>query len=221
MRRKFLLGLVVGILILSLSGCKSWEKAYEEAAARTFKVTVLRGPAAVGMIKMMEPSIKPNPKLGDTVEYVIEQSSDTLYAKLLTGEIEIAAIPTDMAAKFYNDGGEYQLAAINTGGFMYVMTNGVSIKRWTDLKGQEVQIAAKGAPSDVVFRYLLSQNGIDPDNDLTLKYVTTPEEQAQTAITGKSKITILSEPWVSVVLNKNSNIKIALDLQKTRDRKTE
>lgn len=96
---------------------------------------------------------------------------------------------------------------------MYLLTNGVTIKAWTDLKDKEVNIGADDAAFEVVFKYLLSQNGVDPDEDLILKYIASPEELAQAAIDGNSKITVLSEPWVSVVLSKNSNIKIALDLQ--------
>lgn len=213
MGRKCLMIFIIGLLILPLGGCSWWENAYERAAARTFKVNVLIGPTVVGMIKLMEPTIKPSLRLGDTVEYVIEQSPDTLYAKLLAGEIEIAAIPTDMAAKLYNNGGAYQLMSVHNGGAMYVVTNGVTIHSWSDLKGQEVQIAGKGAISDVVFRYLLFKNRINPDKDLTLKYTDSQEVLAQMAIAGSTKITVLSEPWVSKVLSKNRDMKIALDMQ--------
>lgn len=214
MRRKVITGLIVGLLTLSLGGCSWVNKAYEEAAGASLKVNVLKAPTAVGMIKMMEPNIKPNPKMGDSVYYQIEQNPDELYAKLQTGEIEIATIPTEIAAKLYNDGAKYQIAAINTGGFMYVLSGGVEISNWSDLKGQEVVIADKGGAYDTIFRYLLLQNGINPDTDLTLEYIPNPEEQAQLVINGDRKIAVLPEPWVSMVLSENDAYKIALDIQK-------
>ncbi|WP_242824924.1 MULTISPECIES: ABC transporter substrate-binding protein [unclassified Dehalobacter] len=216
MRRIFLIGFVVGILILSLGGCKSWEKSYEEAAATTFQVNVLKGTPVVGMIKMMEPGIKPNPRLGDTVKYVIEQSPDTLYAKLQAGEIEIAVIPTDMAAKLYNNEGQYQLAAINTKGSMYVLTNGVVIGSLADLKGKEVHFAVPSTALFAVFKYMLVQNGVDPDKDITLKFI--EPDQVQTDIANTNKIMVMTEPWVSELTATNSNIKIALDIQKEWNR---
>lgn len=215
MKRKMLAWLILGLLVLPVVGCSSAKKDNAEQAvpqeAVSFKVAVLRGPTAVGMIKMMDNQ----PSLGDNVkaDYLVEQTPDTLSAKLLTGEIEMATIPTNMAAKLYNKGVAYQLAAMNTWGVMYVLTNGVTINNWADLKGKQVDTAAQGAASDVVFRYLLSKNGVNPDKDLTLKYIASPVEQAQMAIAGKSKITVLPEPWVSTVLNKNKDMKLALDMQ--------
>ncbi len=214
MKRKFQFVLLLTVLAFSFSGCKSWDEAYEEAASATFTVDVLKGPSAVGLVKMMEPSIKPNPKLGDTVGYVIGQDPEALYEKLLSEEIDVAVIPTDMAARLYNEGGKYQLAAVTTGGFMYVLTDGVTIANWSDLKGKEVDIAEAGSVSDVVFRYLLSKNGIDPDKDLILAYAADPEELAQTAMDGNSAITVLAEPYVSMVLAANKKSEIALDVQK-------
>lgn len=216
MKKKLVIWLVLTMFILSIAGCSSNTGGKGDQAANpepvSFKVAVMRGPTAVGLIKMMDDQ----PVLGDnvSVEYLVEQSPDTLSSKLLTGEMEIAAIPTNMAANLYNKGVAYQLAAMNTWGVMYVVSDGVDINSWADLKGQEVNCTAQGAASDVIFRYLLSKNGIDPDKDITLTYVPTPAEQAQLAIAGKSKITVLPEPWVSSVLSKNKNAKLALDFQK-------
>ncbi len=216
MKRKMLTWLMLGLFILSVAGCSSAKKDNAEKTVPkeevSFKVAVLRGPTAVGMIKMMESK----PSLGDNVkvDYLVEQTPDMLNPKLLKGEIEIATIPTNSAANLYNKGVGYQIAAMNTWGVMYILTNGVTINNWADLKGQQIDTASKGAAYDVVFRYLLSKNGINPDKDMTLKYISSPVEQAQMAIAGNSKITVLPEPWVSTVLSKNKNMKLALDMQK-------
>lgn len=214
MKKNILTWLFLTLFVLSISGCSNKEDVEKTVPkeAVSFKAAVLRGPTAVGMIKMIDSQ----PSLGDNVkaEYLIEQTADTLNSKLLTGEIEIATIPTNMAAKLYNKGVKYQMAAMNTWGVMYVLNNGVIIDNWADLKGKQIDAAAKGAASDIVFRYLLTKNGINPDKDLTLKYIASPAEQAQMAIAGKSTITVLPEPWVSTVLNKNKNVKLALDIQK-------
>ncbi len=214
MNRNRLVWLIIGLLMLSITGCSSAKPDNAENDTKeqlSFKVAVLRGPTAVGMIKMMDTQ----PSLGDKVnaEYLVEQTPDTLTAKLLTGEIVIATIPTNTAAKLYNKGVAYQIAAMNTWGVMYVLTNGVTIKNWADLKGQQVDTAGQGAASDLIFRYLLSKNGVNPDQDLSLKYIASPVEQAQLAIAGKSKITVLPEPWVSTVISKNKDMQLALDMQ--------
>lgn len=214
-KKRIIVLLVLGLFVLAVSGCQSNppQNSGKTAPMDTvnFKVAVLRGPTALGMVKMLDAQ----PNLGENVkaEYVIEQNPDTLNAKLLTGEVAIAAIPTNMAAKLYNKGVNYQLAAMNTWGVLYVVTNGDIVKSWSDLKGKEIDNTGQGAATDVVFRYLLNKNGIDPNKDVVIKYVPTPAEQAQLAIAGKSKITVLPEPWVSTVLSKNKDLRIALDMQ--------
>lgn len=215
MKRKTLTLLILGMFLVVLGGCQTANQPSSQpnqpTAAVNLKVAVLRGPTALSMVQMLDA----RPSLGENVqaEYIIEQSPDTLNAKLLTGEIAMATIPTNMAAKLYNKGVNYQLAAMNTWGVLYVVTNGDVVESWSDLKGKNIDNSGQGAATDVVFRYLLSKNGIDPEKDVTIKYVPSPAEQAQLAIAGKSDITVLPEPWVSTVLNKNKDLKLALDMQ--------
>jgi len=210
MKKRLMVCLLLLVFILSIAGCAAKKATQTEAV--NFKVAVLNGPTAVGMIKMIDSQ----PALGDkvTAQYSVEPSPDTLNAKLVTGEIEIATVPTNMAALLYNKGVAYQLAAMNTWGVMYVLSNDPTIKNWTDLKGKNVDAAAKGSAADVVFRYLLSKNGVDPEKDLSIKYIASPVEQAQLAIAGRSNISVLPEPWVSTVLSQNKDMKLVLDLQK-------
>lgn len=208
--KKLLALLLIVVLMMAAAGCTN---SKQSAAPETvnFKAAALKGPTAVGMVKMMDS----NPSMGENVkvDYVIEPSPDTLTAKLLTGEVEFATIPTNSAAILYNKGVAYKLVAMNTWGVMYVVSSDPSIKTWADLKGKSIDAATKGSAGDVVFRYLLSKNGIDPAKDVSLQYITSPVEQAQLAIAGKSAISVLPEPWVSTVLSKNPNLKVALDLQ--------
>lgn len=216
MKKRLVVLLVLSLLVLSLGGCAQSKKEVPQPSQNlksvSFKVGVLRGPSALSMVKMIDQ----NPSLGKKVKvnYVMEQSPDVLTSKLLTGEIEMATIPTNMAAKIYNKGVGYQLAAINTLGVMYVVVNGEDVSKWSDLKGQPINTVAKGSAADVVFRYLLSKNNIDPEKDAALNYIATPVEAAQLMIAGKSKIAALPEPWASVVLSKNPDARLALDLQK-------
>lgn len=152
-------------------------------------------------------------RLGDTVQYIFEEDEDDLYARLLKGEFDIAVVPTEMAAKLYNNGVGYQLAAVNTGGYLYLLANDETITTFSDLKGKVVKIVGKHSISDVIFRYLLIQNGIDPSKDLTLEYAVSVEELEKDAMNGKITLMVLPEPWVSDLLSKNSGFNIALDIR--------
>lgn len=210
---KFRLTIGLIIIIFLLSGCDAWENAYQQAGSSSFKVVSIKGPSAVSFIKAMEPTIKPTVRLGDTIQYTFEDDEDVLYDRLLEGEFDIAVVPTEIAAKLYNNGAGYQLAAINTGGYLYVLANNETISSFSDLKGKVVQITEKGSATDLIFRYLLVQNGLHPDKDLTLEYTASIEEQVQNALNKTSNIMVLPEPWVSDLLSKNSVFSIALDIQ--------
>lgn len=217
MKKKSLVCMVLILLLLSIGGCALSNQQEKQtppagkAEAVSVDVGVLRGQTAIGVIKMI--AEKPSLGAGVKVRYAIEQSPEVLSSKLLSGEMELATIPTNMAASLYNKGVPYQLAAMNTWGVMYVVSNGVAIDDWADLKGKAIGAVSRGASSDVVFRYLLSQNGINPDKDVTLSYNPTPVELGQLVISGKTSLACLPEPWVSVVQSKNPQLKVVLDLQ--------
>lgn len=106
------------IVLVLLSGCSAWENAYEQAGSSSFKVISISGPSGISFIKAMEPEIEPTVRLGDTVQYTFEEDEEVLYNRLIQGEFDIALVPTEMAAKLYNNGAGYQLAAVITGGWM-------------------------------------------------------------------------------------------------------
>lgn len=85
--------------------------------------------------------------MGDTVYYTFESDYDDLYTRLRAGEFDIAVVPTEIAAKLYNDGAGYQMASVNTGGYLYLLANGETITNFSDLKGKVVKIAGKHSVS--------------------------------------------------------------------------
>lgn len=220
MTKKRLIYLLLLLLLCSVAGCSKFIVKENESSPNPLSqseivkadIGVLRGSTAISIVKMIDEQ----PSLGEGVKvnYAVEQSPEVLSSKLLSEEIEMATIPTNMAASLYNKGVPYQLAAVNTWGVMYLLSNDMSVNNWSDLKGKQIGAVSKGASSDVVFKYLLSQNGINPDKDVTLNYNPSPVELAQMIIAGKIDIAVLPEPWVSLVLSKNPQVKMKLDLQK-------
>lgn len=208
--KRLLMGWVL-FSILLLGGCSAWDKAYEQAGSSSFTVASISGPAALGFVKAMEPGINPQVRLGDTVQYTFEADEEAMYAQLLEGKADMAVVPAETAAKLYREGAGYQLAAVNTGGYLYLLSADESINAVSDLRGKAVTIVGEGSAADVVFRHLLTQAGIDPDNDLTLTYA----ESAETAMENvtNSGLILLSEPWVTDLLDENNDFSIALDIR--------
>jgi len=215
MKPRLILGLLISVILLS--GCSVWENAYEQAGSSSFKVISIKGPSALSFIKAMEPEIKPMVRLGDTVQYIFEDDEDdeddedVLYDRLSEGEFDIAVVPTKMAAKLYNEGAGYQLAAVNTGGYLFLLSNDKTITSFSDLKGKVITIAGEKSETDFVLRYLLLQNQIDPSKDVTLEYTANIEELINDAVNGNVNYLVLPEPWVAELISKNSDFNISLN----------
>ncbi len=220
MKKKGIVCLMLLLMLVCLGGCKNASQQETKSLSKSpgqvedvnVDIGVLRGPTAISIVKMIDK--KPSLGEGVKVNYAVEQSPEVLSSKLLSEEMEMATIPTNMAASLYNKGVPYQLAAVNTWGVMYLLSNDLTINNWTNLKGKQIGAVSKGASSDVVFKYLLSQNGINPEKDVTLNYNPSPVELAQMLIAGKTDIAVLPEPWVSMVQSKKPQVKMILDLQK-------
>lgn len=207
------------VAMLLLQGCTAEEPVenVEEPAvvetpieAITLRIGSIKGPSGVGMVKIMED----NPVLGEgvTSEYEIVASPDILVAKVLKDETDIAVLPTNVAAMLYNKGADYQLIGINTWGVLYLMENGEEVSSWDDLKGKTVTLFSKGSSPDVIFRYLMAENGLT-EEDVTIEYMPSHIELSQMMIAGEKTLGLLPEPMVTMVQMKNQDIKVAMNLQ--------
>ena len=58
-------------------------------------------------------------------------------------------------------------------------------------KGEDVYMMGKGLVPDIVFRTLCKENGIDPDTDINIIYLSGATELAPNFLAGKTKISIL------------------------------
>ena len=66
--------------------------------------------------------------------------------------------------------GAVEVLAVNTLGVLYIVENGGTVQSMADLKGQTIVAAGKGSTPEYALRYLLTENGIDPDKDVTIDW---------------------------------------------------
>ena len=58
--------------------------------------------------------------------------------KLNNGELDIAAVPTNLAATLYNKAGSIRLLALNTLGVLHILENGDTVHSMADLGGKTI-----------------------------------------------------------------------------------
>lgn len=206
-RNKVFISLIIGMMLslVALAGSGRGEEAEEATPVR---IAGLSGISGLAMVKLIdEPTLGGRP-----ITHLIFKSPDLLTGKFITGEVDIAALPINTAAVLYNKGVPVQIASVIGWGVMYLIGD-VKVKDWSDLKGQTVLAPAKGAVPDLLFRYLLVKNGLDPETDLTIQYVGSPVELAQLTVAGAASLAVLPEPWVTQVIEKNPKVQVVLDFQ--------
>lgn len=178
--------------------------------ASRIRVAALAGNVGLAMVKMMDEPLT----AGFKTSFEVFKTPDAVVGKLIAGETDIAGLPVSTAALLYNKGVGIQVAAIIGWGVMYVVGDDASIKKWTDLKGKEIYVSAKGAVSDILLRYLIQKNHLTPGVDVKIQYIASSVELAQLVASGKITLAAMPEPWVTEVLEQNPKLTIVLDYQK-------
>ncbi len=177
------------------------------------RIAALKGPTAMGMVKLMSDNEEGKTSNSYTVD--IYGTADELTPKLISGELDVAAVPCNLASVLYNKtNGEVQLAAINTLGVLYIVETGNGIQSVEDLKGKTIYSTGKGTTPEYALNYVLSQNGIDPAKDVTIEYKSESTEVAALLAEGENVIAMLPQPYVTTVALKNEKLRIALDMTK-------
>lgn len=174
-------------------------------------VAALKGPTGVGMAGLMQ--AQADGKAANNYTFTVAAAADEISGKIVSGEINIASVPTNLAAKLYNKTeGKIQMLAVNTLGVLSIVTADKNIKEIGDLKGKTVFSTGEGSNPEYILRHVLKQNGIDPDKDVKLQFVATGDELVAAAVSGKAEYAMIPEPAATTVLTKNQKLMRVLDM---------
>ena len=196
----------------------------EETTAPTesepLRVAGLKGPTTMGLVNLLglstdskadENGLKPSQD--GSVLYNMYGAADELVPLLVKGDLDAACVPANLAATLYNKTqGAVQVACINTLGVLYVVEKGDTVQSMADLKGKTLVTTGKGTTPEYVLRYLLSQNGIDPDKDITIEYTSEATEALAKVQAGEVSIAMLPQPFVTAAMAQTEGLCIALDM---------
>lgn len=211
---RFHLSLLV-ILLLLLAACSG-----RSTGSRDDKVVIatLNGPSSMALIKLIDSLEREN---SSGLKVVIHDEPLQVRKMMLDGSADFALLPATMAAILYNKGLDYRLLAIPVWGTLYLTGYDTTITTLDDLHGRRVNVMARGMTPDVVFRFLLEREGIEPGEDVRLDYsFPTHIELASAVAGGVADLAVMSEPMVSMVTERNSKIRILIDLNSEWERVT-
>ncbi|EHS55944.1 ABC transporter substrate-binding protein [Paenibacillus kribbensis] len=147
------------------------------------------------------------------VKYIPWKSPDELRARLTSEQADISAVPTYVGANLYNRGMDVKMLNVLIWGILYVVGPEGETVDWESLRGQTVYVPMKGDMPDLVFRYLLQKNSLDPAKDLKLEYVSASQELVALLASGKAKYAVIPEHLATMATKKVKGTSKVMNLQ--------
>lgn len=216
MKRKKIMLPALLLAIALAAGC-----APAANSARTgvpVRVAALMGPTGMGMAPMMERAEKG--ELTDELSFLITGAPDDIVAKIVSGEVDIAAAPINLASTLYQrTEGDVVMLAVNTLGVLYVLEAGEEIQAIGDLAGRTLYATGQASTPEYMLSHILTQNGLS--GAVTVEYLAEHSELAALAAAGEVNLAMLPEPNVTATLMKNPDLRVALDLTEEWNRISE
>jgi len=188
------------------------EMKADEGAAH-LRVAAMRGPTAMGLSKLIYETQDGEAVNGNTYSWTLAGSPTEVTPLIVKGELDIAAIPANLASVLYNNTkGKVEVLAINTLGVLYIVENGSSIKSIEDLRGKTLYASGKGSTPEFGLYYVLRMNGIDPDKDVRIEWKSEHAECVSALLNDSSSVALLPQPFVTTAQMKSPSITVSLDL---------
>lgn len=196
----------------SAAASEEEETAAPLSATEPLRIAGLKGPTTMGLVNLL--SMEQAGTAAMDYDLQLYGAADEIVPLLIKGELDMAAIPANLAATLYQktEGG-IQAVAVNTLGVLYVVEKGGdTIQSMADLAGRTILSTGKGTTPEYVLRYLLNANGIDPDKDVTIEYYSEATEVTAQMANTEDAIAVLPQPYVTAAGLQDDTLRVALDL---------
>ena len=206
-KRIYLMLLLISVALLAVS-------------AADVSVAALRGPTAMGLSKLMYDS-ENGISDGNSYSFTLEGSPDAVVPMIVRGDVDIAAIPGNLAAVLYQrTGGKVEAIGINTLGVLYIVENGSSVASVEDLEGKTIYSAGKGATPEYALQHVLKAYGLEVGKDVRIEWKSEHAECVAALAADSEAVAMLPQPFAATAMMKDSGIRIALDLNELWQEKT-
>lgn len=202
---------IVVLLLATLTACSGSELN----TASVVRVATIQGPTGIGMVHLMDAN--DDKATENNYEFQAYPSPDAVVPLLMNQSVDIAALPTNVAANYYNKtaeskNGSIKLLAVNTLGVLYMLENGNTINSVKDLKGKTIYSTGQGANPEYILNYILRGYGLSPETDVTIKFVSENTELASLMVSGEAAVAMVPQPVVSSITTQKPDVRIALSI---------
>ena len=207
---KSLVSLLLALtLALSLTACGTQantepEQPDDTPAPAEVNLYVLSGPTGIGAMNLWAAADAGETQ--NTYHITMPGANDEVVAAISNGDADIAAVATNLAATLYNKtSGGVTVLAVNTLGVLSLLGNGQEVATIADLAGKTIYAPGQGANPEYILRYVLTGNGLDPDKDVTIRFVGEGSELLTVWQTDPEAIIMAPQPVATSILMQNEN----------------
>ena len=211
--KKLVSVLLVLAMVFALAACgQKTEPAPAPAEPVDMNVYVLAGPTGIGAVNLRAKA-EAGEALANNYTVTMTGANDEVVAAVSNGDADIACVATNLAATLYNKTqGGVKVLAVNTLGVLSMLTNGAELTTVADLKGKTIYSPGQGANPEYILRYVLQGNGLDPDKDVNIQFVSEGSELLSVWQNDPEAIIMAPQPVATTLLMQNEGSAKAFDM---------
>lgn len=187
------LALVMLMAFAMLAGCGGGDSDVPETVSEIVTVAALNGPTGMGMVQLMDMTDK----------YAVETypSPTDVTAKLIKGEVDVAALPSNMASVLYNKT-EGQVVAVSpiALGVLHILGNNVDVTEVSQLAGKTIVASGQGGTPEYVLQKVVEAAGLKLYEDVQVEWLANHAEVNAKLLSQEGTIAMIPEPFVSTAL---------------------
>ena len=203
-------------MALSLTACGTQadtepQQPDDTPAPAEVNLYVLSGPTGIGAMNLWAAADAGETQ--NTYHITMPGANDEVVAAISNGAADIAAVATNLAATLYNKtSGGVTVLAVNTLGVLSLLGSGQEIASIADLAGKIIYASGQGANPEYILRYVLNGNGLDPDKDVTIRFVGEGSELLTVWQTDPEAVIMAPQPVATSILMQNENARTLFNM---------
>lgn len=208
-----ILAVTLALFALSFTACAQNEKPEGKT-----KITIIMpdGAPALSMYELLKNTDTLD---GHPVEYKILAGASELGPMMINGEAQIAVMPTNVAAKLYNNGVDLKLLSVNIFGNLYMIGKTELSDGAKSLVGKVVLNIGRGGTPDITLKLILDKNEIPyvesetpVEGKVAIRYCQDASEVIALIKTDKADYGVVGEPAATKAVTAIGGC-VALDMQ--------
>lgn len=172
-------------------------------AVAKHKELVFTGPGTLvsyPLLKMIEDGALAD--YADKVTFKPWQTPDQMRAMIVSGQVHVSAIPTNVAAMFFNRGEPVRLLNVSVWGLLWLISADDNMTTLKGFQGKRIAIPFRNDMPDIIFRLLAKAHNL-PLSTFSIQYVNNSMQATQLLLAGQIDNALLPEPGVSIALMRN------------------